>query len=128
MFDLQSPTTKNDFCRMFVREGLLEPLSGALLNVMANGNENGARRNKNIEGMEGGNSEDLEGEGNNSGDSIDSGTDGESVEEGMKMKIIRIILVFSQVSQSDLHVRNAVGTRKVVRSTCSIFPPCECLC
>ncbi|KAJ3794940.1 armadillo-type protein [Lentinula aff. detonsa] len=85
VFDLQSPTTKNDFCRMFVREGLLEPLSGALLNVMANG--------------------------------------------GMKMKIIRILLVFSQVSQSDSYVRHAVGTRKVIRRllrACELLEP-ECL-
>ena len=76
VFELQSPTTKNDFCRMFIREGLLDPLSAALLNVMTN-------RGK------------------------------ESTE--MKMKIIQILLVFSQVSQSDIHVRNAMGTRKVVR-------------
>jgi hypothetical protein len=76
VFELQSPTTKNDFCRMFIREGLLDPLSAALLNVMAN-------------------------------------REASSVE--MKMKIIQIVLVFSQVSQSDIHVRNALGTRKVVR-------------
>jgi hypothetical protein len=76
VFELQSPTTKNDFCRMFIREGLLDPLSAALLNVMSN---RGAT-------------------------SID-----------MKMKIIQILLVFSQVTQSDIHVRNAMGTRKVVR-------------
>lgn len=76
VFELQSPTTKNDFCRMFIREGLLDPLSAALLNVMANRGT--------------------------------SSTD-------MNMKIIQILLVFSQVSQSDIHVRNALGTRKVVR-------------
>ncbi|KAJ3845006.1 armadillo-type protein [Lentinula raphanica] len=82
VFDLQSPTTKNDFCRMFVREGLLDPLSGALLNVMAN--------------------------------------------SGMKEKIIRILLVFSQVSQSDSYVRHAVGTRKVIRRllrACELLEP-----
>lgn len=76
VFELQSPTTKNDFCRMFIREGLLDPLSAALLNVMAN---------RSIPSTE------------------------------MKMKIIQILLLFSQVSQSDIHVRNALGTRKVVR-------------
>lgn len=76
VFELQSPTTKNDFCRMFIREGLLDPLSAALLNVITTG--------------------------------------GESATE-TKMKIIQILLVFSQVSQSDIHVRNALGTRKVVR-------------
>lgn len=76
VFELQSPTTKNDFCRMFIREGLLDPLSSALLNVMT--------------------------------------SQGEIAEE-MNKKIIQIILVFCQVSQSDIHVRNALGTRKVVR-------------
>jgi hypothetical protein len=76
VFELQSPTTKNDFCRMFIREGLLDPLSAALLNVMAN-------------------------------------RDTSAVE--MKMKMIQIFLVFSQVSQSDIHVRGALGTRKVIR-------------
>jgi hypothetical protein len=80
VFELQSPTTKNDFCRMFIREGLLDPLSAALLNVMTN-----------------------------------RGT----ASFDMKMKIIQILLVFSQVSQSDIHVRNAMGTRKVVRSQLS---------
>lgn len=76
VFELQSPTTKNDFCRMFIREGLLDPLSTALLNVMANR---------------------------------------EAPSMDMKMKIIQVLLVFSQVSQSDIHVRNALGTRKVIR-------------
>lgn len=80
VFELQSPTTKNDFCRMFIRDGLLDPLSAALLNVM------GSR-------------------------------EGSAAE--MKLKIIQILLVFSQVSQSDIHVRNAMGTRKIIRSECS---------
>jgi len=77
VFELQSPTsTKNDFCRLFIREGLLDPLSSALLNVMASRGDAAA---------------------------------------DMKRKIIQIMLVFCQVSQSDIHVRNALGTRKVVR-------------
>lgn len=76
MFELQSPTTKNDFCRMFIREGLLDPLSSALLNIMTSRGDVAAEMNR---------------------------------------KIIQIILVFCQVSQSDIHVRNALGTRKVVR-------------
>ncbi|KAJ6584573.1 hypothetical protein B0H19DRAFT_1105620 [Mycena capillaripes] len=90
VFELQSPTTKNDFCRMFIREGLLDPLSAALLNVISTG--------------------------------------GESATE-TKMKIIQILLVFSQVSQQDIHVRNALGTRKVVRRllrSCELLEP-ECL-
>ena len=34
VFDLQSPTPRNDFCRMFVREGILDPLSTALLAIL----------------------------------------------------------------------------------------------
>lgn len=87
VFELQSPTTKNDFCRMFIREGLLDPLSSALLNVM-------------------------------------SAQEGAAAE--MKMKIIQILVVFCQVSQSDIHVRNALGTRKVVRRllrACELLEP-----
>lgn len=62
---------------MFIREGLLDPLSSALINVT------------NGKGCE---------------------TAGE-----MKTKIIQIIFIFSQVSQSDVYVRNAIGTRKVIR-------------
>jgi hypothetical protein len=82
VFELQSPTTKNDFCRMFIREGLLDPLSSALLNIMANHGE---------------------------------------VADEMKTKIIQILLVFCQVTQSDIHVRNALGTRKVVRRESEIY-------
>ncbi|KAF4577422.1 hypothetical protein EYR36_005410 [Pleurotus pulmonarius] len=90
VFELQSPTTKNDFCRMFIRDGLLDPLSAALLNVM------GSR-------------------------------EGSAAE--MKLKIIQILLVFSQVSQSDIHVRNAMGTRKIIRRllrACELLEP-DCL-
>lgn len=76
VFELQSPTPKNDFCRMFIREGLLNPLSSALINIM----------------------------------SADPSTS-----SAMKSKIIQIIVVFCQVSQSDAHVRGALGTRMVVR-------------
>ncbi|KAF8631040.1 hypothetical protein AX15_002648 [Amanita polypyramis BW_CC] len=90
VFELQSPTTKNDFCRMFIREGLLDPLTAALLNVMIN---------KGGQAM------------------------------AMKKKVIQILLVFCQVSQSDIHVRNALGTRKVIRRilrACELLEP-ECL-
>ncbi|KAI6114307.1 hypothetical protein F5141DRAFT_1105796 [Pisolithus sp. B1] len=87
VFELQSPTTKNDFCRMFIKEGLLDPLSSALLNVI----------------------------GNSSPTTME-----------MKQKIIQILLVFSQVTQSDIHVRNAIGTRKIVRRllrACELLEP-----
>lgn len=65
---------------MFIREGLLDPLSSALLNVMTSRGELAADMNR---------------------------------------KIIQILLVFCQVSQSDIHVRNALGTRKVIRRKCN---------
>jgi hypothetical protein len=34
VFDLQSPTPRTDFARMFVREGILDPLSTALLAIL----------------------------------------------------------------------------------------------
>ncbi|KIM28334.1 hypothetical protein M408DRAFT_140026 [Serendipita vermifera MAFF 305830] len=88
VFELQSPTPKNEFCRMFIREGLLDPLSSALINVI-------------------------------------SAKDGLDVSE-MKIRIIQIIQVFAYVSQSDAYVRNAVGTRKVVRRLlrgCELLEP-----
>ena len=85
VFELQSPTPKNDFCRMFIREGLLNPLSSALMNIMAADPETSA---------------------------------------SMKSKIIQIILIFCQASQSDVHVRNAMGTRMVVRRGSSPFRAC----
>jgi hypothetical protein len=33
VFELQSATPRNDFCRMFIREGISEPLSTALINI-----------------------------------------------------------------------------------------------
>jgi hypothetical protein len=33
----------------------------------------------------------------------------------MTLQILNIILVFAQVSQSDNHVRQEIGTRKIVR-------------
>lgn len=61
---------------MFIREGLLDPLSSALLNVMASRGEATA---------------------------------------DMKTKLIQILLIFCQVSQSDNHVRSTLGTRKIAR-------------
>lgn len=39
VLELQSPASRNDFCRMLAKEGLLEPLSGALLNVLEDQDE-----------------------------------------------------------------------------------------
>lgn len=39
VLELQSPASRNDFCRMLAKEGLLEPLSGAFLNVLEDQDE-----------------------------------------------------------------------------------------
>ncbi|KAG6335620.1 hypothetical protein ID866_3477 [Astraeus odoratus] len=80
VFELQSPTTKNDFCRMFIKEGLLDPLTSALLNVIGNS--------------------------------------GPTATE-MKHKIIQVLFVFSQVTQNDIHVRNAMGLLRA----CELLEP-----
>jgi hypothetical protein len=67
---------------MFIREGLLDPLSSALINVISS--------KDNIRASE------------------------------MKARIIQIILVFSQVSQSDAYVRTAIGTRKFIRGISTV--------
>jgi hypothetical protein len=33
VFELQSATPRNDFCRMFIREGISDPLSSALIHI-----------------------------------------------------------------------------------------------
>lgn len=48
---LQSPTPRNDFCRMFVREGILDPLSTAILAILKDaslGDDEVAARSINI--------------------------------------------------------------------------------
>lgn len=116
VFELQSPTTKNDFCRMFIREGLLDPLSSALLNVMAYGAGTGGRSRSSSVASFTASFEPPPAD--------PSGGLGE-----MKMKIIQILLVFCHASQSDVHIRHALGTRKVVRRllrACELLDP-DCL-
>ncbi|KAJ9117782.1 hypothetical protein QFC20_000061 [Naganishia adeliensis] len=48
VFNLQSPTPKNEFCRMFVREGVAEPLSTALLNIVKDNSEEAETSKKRI--------------------------------------------------------------------------------
>ena len=39
VLELQSPASRNDFCRMLAQEGLLEPLSSALTSVIGDGSD-----------------------------------------------------------------------------------------
>lgn len=39
VFELQTPTPKNDFCRMFIREGIVDPLGTVLLHVFKDDSE-----------------------------------------------------------------------------------------
>ncbi|KAF8333555.1 uncharacterized protein EI90DRAFT_3145216 [Cantharellus anzutake] len=87
VFELQSPTSKNDFCRMFIREGLLDPLTSALLSIIASQHASSPEP---------------------------------------KAKALQILLIFCQVSQSDSHVRQALGTRKLIRRllrACELLDP-----
>ncbi|KAE8255600.1 hypothetical protein A4X13_0g2984 [Tilletia indica] len=42
VLELQSPASRNDFCRMLVKEGLLDPLTTSLLSVLADDSESRA--------------------------------------------------------------------------------------
>ncbi len=73
---------------MFIREGLLDPLTSALLSIIS------SQKSASLE---------------------------------PKAKALEILLVFCQVSQSDNYVRQALGTRKLVRRKSNgIAPPLWC--
>ncbi|KAL1412966.1 Protein kinase of the Mitotic Exit Network [Vanrija albida] len=74
VFDLQSPTPKPDFCRMFTREHILDPLSIALLALIKD----------------------------------------PDVDEDVPKRAVDVLLLFSQVAQADVHVRDAFATRTIM--------------
>ncbi|WVF69329.1 hypothetical protein IAT40_004105 [Kwoniella sp. CBS 6097] len=96
VFELQSPTPRNDFCRMFVREGILDPLSTALLSILKD--------------------EEL-----NPKDVSEGDDDGES-EVG---QAISTLLLFCQVAQADSRVRDAFASRTIMirlLKACDLLP------
>ncbi|RXK41642.1 STE/STE11/CDC15 protein kinase [Tremella mesenterica] len=96
VFELQSPTPRNDFCRMFVREGILDPLSSALLSIL--NDENLAEETPDAA----------------------AGSGGES-----GARAIAVLLMFCQVAQADGRVRDAFANRTVLirlLKACAILP------
>lgn len=95
VFDLQSPTPRNDFCRMFVREGILDPLSTALISILGDTGL-GTSREK------------------GKGKEKDEG-ELEHAERAMA-----VLLLFCQVAQADTRVREAFANRTIVIRELSI--------
>lgn len=104
VFDLQSPTPRNDFCRMFVREGILDPLSTALLSILRDTELGGGVSNGS--GMSG------------KGKEKEKDKDGELEHAERAMAVL---LLFCQVAQADARVREAFANRTIViREYCNL--------
>ncbi|WVQ96827.1 hypothetical protein IAU59_003934 [Kwoniella sp. CBS 9459] len=96
VFELQSPTPRNDFCRMFVREGILDPLSTALLSILKD--------------------EDLNPKG---------GAEDDDAGESEVGQAINTLLLFCQVAQADSRVREAFASRTIMirlLKACDLLP------
>jgi hypothetical protein len=102
VFDLQSPTPRNDFCRMFVREGILDPLSTALLSILRDVDLGGSVGSA---GSGKGKEKEVEG-------------DMEHAERAMA-----VLLLFCQVAQADTRVREAFANRTIVIR--ELLPSCR---
>ncbi|WVO23738.1 uncharacterized protein IAS62_005094 [Cryptococcus decagattii] len=112
VFELQSPTPRNDFVRMFVREGVIDPLSTALLVILKDKDENrGANENENGNG----NGEMEERQGQEQGQSM----------MGQASRAVGVLLFFCQVAQADARVREAFATRTIMMrllKACDLLP------
>ncbi|KAE8540292.1 hypothetical protein D1P53_003236 [Cryptococcus gattii VGV] len=112
VFELQSPTPRNDFVRMFVREGVIDPLSTALLAILKDKDENrGANENKN-------------GNGNGEMEERQGQEQGQSMME-QASRAVGVLLFFCQVAQADARVREAFATRTVMMrllKACDLLP------
>nr|ODO01011.1 STE/STE11/CDC15 protein kinase [Cryptococcus depauperatus CBS 7855] len=99
VFELQSPTPRNDFVRMFVREGVIDPLSTALLAILK---DEGMSRDKGVK----------------------EGKDGGSMVQ-QASRAIDVLLLFCQVAQADSRVREAFAARTVMirlLKACELLP------
>lgn len=112
VFELQSPTPRNDFVRMFVREGAIDPLSTALLAILKDKDENrGANENEN-------------GNGNGEMEERQGQEQGQSMME-QASRAVGVLLFFCQVAQADARVREAFATRTVMMrllKACDLLP------
>ncbi|KIY55323.1 STE/STE11/CDC15 protein kinase [Cryptococcus deuterogattii 99/473] len=112
VFELQSPTPRNDFVRMFAREGVMDPLSTALLAILKDKDENrGANENEN-------------GNGNGEMEERQGQEQGQSMME-QASRAVGVLLFFCQVAQADARVREAFATRTVMMrllKACDLLP------
>lgn len=108
VFELQSPTPRNDFVRMFVREGVIDPLSTALLAILKDKLEDRCA-NDDVNGK--GNGEMEEGQGQERGQFM--------MEQASRA--VGVLLFFCQVAQADARVREAFATRTIMIRTLPIL-------
>lgn len=106
VFELQSPTPRNDFVRMFVREGVIDPLSTALLAILK---DKDRCANDDVNGK--GNGEMEEGQGQERGQFM--------MEQASRA--VGVLLFFCQVAQADARVREAFATRTIMIRTLPIL-------
>ncbi|OXG28291.1 STE-group protein kinase [Cryptococcus neoformans Ze90-1] len=112
VFELQSPTPRNDFVRMFVREGVIDPLSTALLAILKDKLEDRCA-NDDVNGK--GNGEMEEGQGQERGQFM--------MEQASRA--VGVLLFFCQVAQADARVREAFATRTIMirlLKACDLLP------
>lgn len=112
VFELQSPTPRNDFVRMFVREGVIDPLSTALLAILKDKYED---RSANDDGNGNGNGEMEDGQGQERGQFM--------MEQASRS--VGVLLFFCQVAQADARVREAFATRTIMirlLKACDLLP------
>lgn len=104
VFDLQSPTPRTDFARMFVREGILDPLSTALISILRDTELQAPPASA------------------TSASSIEtSPTSAKSKaslppmpDEPNAQRAANVLLVFCQVAQADQRVREAFASRTII--------------
>ncbi|WRT67650.1 uncharacterized protein IL334_004622 [Kwoniella shivajii] len=87
VFELQSPTPKPDFVRMFVREGILDPLSTAILSILKD--DDIAVKEEHSDDMK----EEL---------------------EIASSRTVNTLLLFCQVAQGDQRVRDSFANRSIM--------------
>ncbi|TYJ51976.1 hypothetical protein B9479_007421 [Cryptococcus floricola] len=100
VFELQSPTPRNDFVRMFVREGVIDPLSTALLAILKDlkGSYVEDEKEKDAEGM--------------------------AIYE-LANRAVGVLLLFCQVAQADGRVQEAFAVRTIMirlLKACGLLP------
>lgn len=110
VFDLQSPTPRNDFARMFVREGILDPLSTGLLSIL---------RDDELVKLSARTSREKDKEGSERTTATMTSSE---IEEPNAQRAINVLLLFCQVAQADQRVREAFASRTIVIRELTMAP------